>query len=767
MKNRMLAALLAALLGIAACNRDPNIAKKKYVENGNKYFDRGKYKEALIMYKNALKRDPMYGEAYYRAALAEIHLGRFLEAMNDLNRAIEKQPENLDAYVRLANILLTGYAEDQRRPKVLLDELKSLADRMSKRFPGSYDHTRLNGYLSLFQNDLKGALENFEKANALKPYQQDTVLVYMQALVAVGRGAEAEKLGNQMLAQQPSALPIYDALYVYYVKTKRLADAERVLKRKVEKNPAVVQAYLQLASYYYSTQRRPEMLQTLQRVTADSKTFPKGQQNVGDFFLGIRDHDLAVQHYSEGIKQDPKEKATYQKRIIEVLVKQNKNDEATQRVAELLKENPQDADAIAMRASLTLLTGNREQLQSAINDLQTVVTKQPRNFVVRYNLGRAHLAKGNIDQAQNQFEEAIKIRPDYVLPRIALAQMMLQKRDWTKTVQMSTEILSYDTANVPARLLRSRALMGLGDLKQAREDLDRITKQYPNFAEAHLQLATLDLQEGRPKEAENVFRDLYAKSKDSRALIGIVESHLRRNETEAAITLLRDELAKNPQRTEYRVALGNISIMKGDGPGALAEYTKALELMPKSPDLWMRMGDAQRLSGDTKNAVASFHKAKELAPNNPAPYLQLALTYETGGQRNEAKPLYEQVLRLQPNEPVALNNLAYMMADLGTDLDSAMTMAQKARQQRPNDDDIADTLGWIYVKKNLSDSAIAVYRDLVNKQPNRPTFRYHLALALAQKGDRPSAKKECEAALRAKPSKDEETKIRELMAKLG
>lgn len=71
------------------------------------------------------------------------------------------------------------------------------------------------------------------------------------------------------------------------------------------------------------------------------------------------------------------------------------------------------------------------------------------------------------------------------------------------------------------------------------------------------------------------------------------------------------------------------------------------------------------------------------------------------------------------------------------------------------------------MKKNLSDSAIAVYRDLVNKQPNRPTFRYQLALALAQKGDRPSAKKECEAALRAKPSKDEETKIRELMAKLG
>ena len=51
---------------VAACNRDPNVAKKKYVENGNRYYEKGKYKEALIMYRNALKRDMRFGEAYYR-----------------------------------------------------------------------------------------------------------------------------------------------------------------------------------------------------------------------------------------------------------------------------------------------------------------------------------------------------------------------------------------------------------------------------------------------------------------------------------------------------------------------------------------------------------------------------------------------------------------------------------------------------------------------------------------------------------------------------
>ena len=61
MTKRVLSTLVV-LLSLAACNRDPNVAKVKYVENGNKYFNNGKYKEALIMYRNALKRDLKYGD---------------------------------------------------------------------------------------------------------------------------------------------------------------------------------------------------------------------------------------------------------------------------------------------------------------------------------------------------------------------------------------------------------------------------------------------------------------------------------------------------------------------------------------------------------------------------------------------------------------------------------------------------------------------------------------------------------------------------------
>ena len=53
--------LLAVIVVSGGCNRDPNVAKKRYLDSGNRYFEKGKYKEARIMYLDALKKDHRYG----------------------------------------------------------------------------------------------------------------------------------------------------------------------------------------------------------------------------------------------------------------------------------------------------------------------------------------------------------------------------------------------------------------------------------------------------------------------------------------------------------------------------------------------------------------------------------------------------------------------------------------------------------------------------------------------------------------------------------
>ena len=86
----------------------------------------------------------------------------------------------------------------------------------------------------------------------------------------------------------------------------------------------------------------------------------------------------------------------------------------------------------------------------------------------------------------------------------------------------------YDEKNVPARLLRSRALMGLGEVKQARTELAQTATQFPDLPEARLQVAALDLQEKNFKAAEESFESLYGKFQDPRAFLGRIETSLHK-----------------------------------------------------------------------------------------------------------------------------------------------------------------------------------------------------------------------------------------------
>jgi len=143
------------------------------------------------------------------------------------------------------------------------------------------------------------------------------------------------------------------------------------------------------------------------------------------------------------------------------------------------------------------------------------------------------------------------------------------------------------------------------------------------------------------------------------------------------------------------------------------------------------------------------------------------MMYEMVNRNDIARKDYETSIKLDPNNPIALNNLAYLITESNGDLDTALTYAERAKQRLPNHPEINDTLGWIYLKKNLSDNAIDTFRTLVSNSPQVPIYHYHYAMALMQKGDRENAKKECQTALADKPNKALENQIHQLMTKLG
>jgi Flp pilus assembly protein TadD len=162
-----------------------------------------------------------------------------------------------------------------------------------------------------------------------------------------------------------------------------------------------------------------------------------------------------------------------------------------------------------------------------------------------------------------------------------------------------------------------------------------------------------------------------------------------------------------------------------------------------------------------------MQKARQLAPANIGYISALAQFYDTMGRQPEALAAYRDAMKIDPNNAVILNNLAYLMTQTGGNLDEALTLAQRAKQQLPNLTEVSDTIGSIYIKKGLSDSAIEIFRDLTTKVKDNPTFHYHYAMALTQKGDKAHAMQELRLALQNKPAKSEENQIKELLQKVS
>ncbi len=773
--------VILAAFTLVSWSRDPNVAKKRYLENGNRYFAKGKFKEASIMYRNALQKDQRYGPAYYHLALTDLKLGRVGNALGELRRAIEliskDQPEHLDAEVRLADIYV-AYTHDNQ----FLMEVEGIVKELLQRDPNSFDGHRLmadldfvraqrniqDGQAEQAQKLLTEAIAEYRKTISIKNSGPALKLQLARSLAQDRQFPEAEQLYRQLIDQDKTLLPAYNELYRVYLVQNKPSDAEQILKLGAANNPKQVGFLLSLASYYSTLKQHDQMVATLNRIKSHAKDFERAYLVVGDFYLRNGDLAEAFNQYKEGMAADPKKKSTYQKRMIEILMRQNRRSEAADINAVILKDNPKDTDARGLQAALLL---DRGDVQKAISELQAVVNVAPDNFVARYNLGRAHVARGEWEQARQQFTEAIHLRSDYLPARLALAQLQVSRSEFEPALKSVAEILQIDKRNGPARMIESAALMGEKKYAEAHQLLEAIQQASPN-ADVDFSLGILAMKEGHLQEAEGIFRKDYADHpQDGRALVGVVEVLAAQGHYDQAIQVMQAEVDKNPTHNDLRLALGNLAVRAGNYDLAIGQFQAVLNGLDKNSksrgDVYFRLGETLRKKGDLNGAVQALYKAKDALPVNSMVVEELALALQFSGRKQEARDAYEQAIKLDPQNGVALNNLAFLMADTGLgDLDTALTYAQRAKQAMPNLSEVSDTLGWIYLKKNMSDNAKDVFQTLVNEKPENSTYRFHLGMAYAQKGDKPKALQELQRALHSGPSKEEEGKIKDLISKL-
>ena len=97
----------------------------------------------------------------------------------------------------------------------------------------------------------------------------------------------------------------------------------------------------------------------------------------------------------------------------------------------------------------------------------------------------------------------------------------------------------------------------------------------------------------------------------------------------------------------------------------------------------------------------------------------------------------------------------------------ALRLAQEAKEANPDDANISDTLGWIYVKTNTLGNAIQLLQESVQKVPKDPNFAYHLGVAYYRAGRMVDARQLLNSTLQLGPGSSQATEAKKLLASMG
>ena len=104
--------LCVIMILLGGCS-SPDDKKQAFIEKGDELFAQKDYVKARLEYKNAVQIDPKFGKAYYLLGKTELELKNFKQAYGMFLKAVEQDPDNLDARVSLGKLLLAGKAIDK------------------------------------------------------------------------------------------------------------------------------------------------------------------------------------------------------------------------------------------------------------------------------------------------------------------------------------------------------------------------------------------------------------------------------------------------------------------------------------------------------------------------------------------------------------------------------------------------------------------------------------------------------------------------------
>ncbi len=757
-----ISALLCALacLCLLACGKSAT----QYIERGNKLYAAGQYSDAALNYRNAIKKSPNSGDAYYGLGLALMKENQLGEAYQAFNHAASLSPKNIRAKIQLATLSLTIYARDPNHPPVLYKQAQSIADELLAPGGDRVEGLRIKGALALLDNQAGKAVEVLQEALRIAPNNEEVEGGLAQSLLRDNHPDDAEKMARQSVEQHPNYAPGYEILYAIYGSQQNWEKAEALLKSWVANNPKEFSPVLREAAFYYARKRPDEGEKELNSLLDQRAQFPQADLLVGDFHALIRLPEKALADYQRGESRDHARQQVYQERAASMLATLGRYPEAMKATDAILAKDPKNQFARALKVQVLEKIGGAQNLDAAATLANDLAKEAPGNARVQMLAGQALLMKGDLDNALGHLQRAAQADPRSPAAQLTMARLEMARKRYPAVLEHANAALAIRPNDPNARLFRVIGLTGTHSYGAAKTEAEQLAHDTKDAPQVEMQLGVIALGQGRYAEAEELFRKLYKEgSGDVQPLAGLVNTYEAEHQPDRALALMREEAERAPDSRGKAALLVATAEADGKSDLALTELQKMAAQNPSSADVQIRIGALQQKAGKLKEALQAFERARQLAPDRKGLDQMVASLQERLGMKTEAIASYRKALAKMPGDPAALNNLAFLLADTGGDTKEAFEMVSAAIRKSPDAPQLRDTLAWIQIKRHNTAQALPILRTLTDKYPDDNTFRYHYAVALIESGDREAARRQATTALSNKPPAELDSELRDLL----
>jgi tetratricopeptide (TPR) repeat protein len=244
------------------------------------------------------------------------------------------------------------------------------------------------------------------------------------------------------------------------------------------------------------------------------------------------------------------------------------------------------------------------------------VAANPAAWLAHSNLGVALSQQGRGPEAIAEFEEALRVKPDYAEAHVNLGVILAQQGETEEAIKHYERALRIKPDYEGAHMNLGLALLGSGRASEAITEWEEALRINPNNAAAHNNLGLALAQTGKPQEAISHFEQalrIEPGFAEARYDMGLALAGLGR--LEEAVEQWQWALRIRPDYAQAHYNLGLALARTGKLPEAIEHWDQALRLKPDYPEAHYNLGIALERTGHVQEAIMHFERALQEKPD--------------------------------------------------------------------------------------------------------------------------------------------------------